>query len=434
MKFTMKKQAEDTVPGKYWNRIEKKLWLGTLLCGCTMLYAARTVMPLCVVTMSQEFSWDKTDTGAVLSAFFWGYTMTQVLGGYISDRIGGDTVLTTAAVGWALLTFWTPHLLYLSSSKSLTLAIVVASRVIMGCLQGVHYPSMTSILTNKVPEASRSLGYAFAASGSYVGALFCGSAGSYLLEHWGWQSPFYGIGFLAMAWVLFMRYYLIAKQRRKAKVLSVETMAPVAAPHDIGPVPWLLFFKSPPFWAVLVAHFCGNNAFFILLSWLPTYFKENYPDGKGWVYNVMPWLVAIPASVFSGWWADSLIQKGHDLTFVRKLMETIALGGMGLFLLVVSYIQHYEIALFCMAGAMTCWGFHTSGVLVNTQDLAPKYSGSVFGIMNTVGAIPGFLGVYIVGHILETTHSWAAVFTQTSIICYVGLAVYILFGSARKLV
>ena len=51
-----------------------------------------------------------------------------------------------------------------------------------------------------------------------------------------------------MAWVLFIRYYLIAKQRRKANVLSVETMAPVTQAKDIGPVPWLLFFKSSSFW------------------------------------------------------------------------------------------------------------------------------------------------------------------------------------------
>ena len=34
-------------------------------------------------------------------------------------------------------------------------------------------------------------------------------------------------------------------------------------------------------------------------------------------------------------------------------------------------------------------GFHNSACIVNPQDLAPKHSGSVFGIMNAAGAIPG---------------------------------------------
>lgn len=49
-----------------------------------------------------------------------------------------------------------------------------------------------------------------------------------------------------------------------------------------------IFMKSLPppkkcvfdFRSLLVGHFCENNAFYILLSWLPTYFHENFPDAK----------------------------------------------------------------------------------------------------------------------------------------------------------
>lgn len=34
-------------------------------------------------------------------------------------------------------------------------------------------------------------------------------------------------------------------------------------------------------------------------------------------------------------------------------------------------------------------GFHNNAVIVNPQDIAPAHSGSVFGLMNTFGAIPG---------------------------------------------
>jgi ACS family sodium-dependent inorganic phosphate cotransporter-like MFS transporter 9 len=34
-------------------------------------------------------------------------------------------------------------------------------------------------------------------------------------------------------------------------------------------------------------------------------------------------------------------------------------------------------------------GFHNCSVLANPQDLAPKHSGSILGIMNAAGAIPG---------------------------------------------
>ena len=74
--------------------------------------------------------------GSMLSAFFWGYTMTQVAGGYLSDRIGGDRVMTVSVVGWSLLTFWTPWLVYIYPDKATLLSFIVFTRVVMGCLQG----------------------------------------------------------------------------------------------------------------------------------------------------------------------------------------------------------------------------------------------------------------------------------------------------------
>ena len=76
--------------------------------------------------------------GAVLGAFYWGYAVTQILGGYLGDRFGGDIVMSTAAVGWTILGFWTPLLPYFGSSPESILVIMVFSRVLMGILQGLY--------------------------------------------------------------------------------------------------------------------------------------------------------------------------------------------------------------------------------------------------------------------------------------------------------
>lgn len=36
------------------------------------------------------------------------------------------------------------------------------------------------------------------------------------------------------------------------------------------------------------------------------------PSAQGWVFNVVPWLVAIPASVLSGFLSDHLISQGES--------------------------------------------------------------------------------------------------------------------------
>jgi cytoskeletal protein RodZ len=44
-------------------------------------------------------------------------------------------------------------------------------------------------------------------------------------------------------------------------------------PAKPGSVPWGQFFRSPPVWAVTVAHFCFNWGYYTLLAWLPSYFE-----------------------------------------------------------------------------------------------------------------------------------------------------------------
>ncbi|XP_062609999.1 voltage-gated purine nucleotide uniporter SLC17A9-like [Saccostrea cucullata] len=426
------------VEGKYWTRAERKQWASGLFIGCAVLYACRTVTPLCVSAMAKEMGWDKTQSGSVLSSFFWGYTMTQFLGGYLADKIGGDVILPIVAVFWSMITFWTPQLVNLSTDKNLTIQIIVVSRVFLGMFQGFHYPSFSSIMSRKVSDQERSFTYSFICSGSHFGTLLCGSIGSILLESFGWQSVFYFVGLCSILWMLCMRYLIIERHRRKylqppTLTVSDNTVLAEKFPEKKS-VPWLMLFVKPAFWSLLVGHFCENNAFYILLSWLPTYFHENFPDAKGWVFNVVPWVVTMLSSIFGGWLADYMLSKGWSVTFVRKFIESIALCGTATALVLLSYTSTYGSALVLMAIAVMCCGFHNSGILVNPQDIAPTHAGSVFGIMNMAGAVPGFVGVYLAGHVLEATKSWGAVFNQTAGVCMFGWLVFMIFGTGKRIV
>jgi ACS family sodium-dependent inorganic phosphate cotransporter len=43
-------------------------------------------MSVAVIPMARDLGWSATDRGLVASAFFWGYSLTQVPAGYISTR------------------------------------------------------------------------------------------------------------------------------------------------------------------------------------------------------------------------------------------------------------------------------------------------------------------------------------------------------------
>eukprot|EP00058_Branchiostoma_floridae_P006267 XP_002591755.1 hypothetical protein BRAFLDRAFT_123519 [Branchiostoma floridae] len=122
---------------RYWKRTEKRQWVLAYFIGNAILYASRAAMPVCVPAIAKEFSWDKTVSGSVLSVFFWGYASTQVLGGYLSDRFGGEVISMVAAVGWSTITLLYPQLLYLFSSHDTCIRFVILCRILHGACQGV---------------------------------------------------------------------------------------------------------------------------------------------------------------------------------------------------------------------------------------------------------------------------------------------------------
>ena len=53
-------------------------------------------------------------------------------------------------------------------------------------------------------------------------------------------------GFVSVSWLIFLRYYLIARDRRRLRMLEIREEGPK---HKEQPaVPWLTLFKSTAFW------------------------------------------------------------------------------------------------------------------------------------------------------------------------------------------
>lgn len=117
-------------------------------------------------------------------------------------------------------------------------------------------------------------------SGSALGTLLTGILGSFILDYFGWQMAFRIIGFLGIAWALMMRFYTMSTDRNRIINLSMPNRLCTTNAGASDSVPWLLLFRQSSFWAMVIAHACQNNCFFVLLSWLPTYFHEGYPLAK----------------------------------------------------------------------------------------------------------------------------------------------------------
>ncbi|KAK5895349.1 hypothetical protein CesoFtcFv8_011946 [Champsocephalus esox] len=407
---------------KLWPRPLAQKWTVMLFLGTCLLFCARMAMPICSVSMAASFHWSKIDSGLVLGAFFWGYCFTQILGGHISDKVGGERVLFVSAASWSLITAVTPLLAHLGSH---TLALMTLARFLMGLTQGVFFPSLASLCSQRVLEGERGFLMSAMNSGANLGALTAGGMGSLMLEEYGWESLFYSIGALAGLWALVVWLCLLK---------GVEALPRPKDPKDPqwSLSRWLSLVKKPPVWAMIFAHMCLSSSSFTLLSWLPTYFKESFPHASGWVYNVVPWAVAIPSALAGGYFSDVLIRRGYGVSLVRKIMQFFAMGVSSMFIILLSGDVSFPSAVTFISAAIGLSNLSSGGVTVNVQDLTPSCAGALYGFMNMMGAFMGLVFVSLSGFLIEVTLSWATVFSLISLVNVSGLAVFIVFGDARR--
>lgn len=406
-----------------WSRPLARKWFAVLFLGTCLLYCARMAMPICAVTMASTFHWSKIDTGVVLGGFFWGYCITQILGGYVSDKIGGERVLLMSAVSWGVITAVTPLLSKLSSRA---LFLMTAARFLMGLLQGVFFPSLASLCSYRVVKAERGFLMSTLSSGTYLGTLVAGGLGSLLLENYGWEKLFYCIGFLSSLWAFLVWHFLVrGKEIPKQKQMNSSSYQ--------SKTRWLSYILKPPVWAMIIAHMCSASYFYVLLSWLPTYFEESFPNAKGGVYNTVPWIAAIPSSLVGGWASDFLISKAHPVVYVRKLMQFIGMGVPVVFMLPMCNTVTLSTAVTLTTVAIAATTFVSGGVSVNVHDLTPSCAGALYGFMNMMGALSGVVSVSLAGYLIEVTQTWATVFSLVALINAIGLGIYLYFGDAQRL-
>ncbi len=407
--------------------------VGLCFSATFICYIDRVNISIAIIPMAAELDWSPSTQGTVLSSFFIGYLLTQIVGGRLADRFGGKAVLGIGVLLWSLFTMLTPP------AAALGFAVLLAARIGMGMGEAVTFPSVYTLYARWVPLEERARSMALNNSGIPLGTVFALIVTPIIVATFGWEWAFYAFGAVGVIWFAVWQTKTAASPDQHPHISAdeqvhiAERSTPAGAP---GSAPAIReFLKHPSVWAIIVAHFCNNWSLYVLLSWLPTFVNKGLGvdfAAVGW-YTMIPHIASFVFLNVAGNVADRLIRSGMDITRVRKLMQTIGFGGTSIALLIVGEVDSAPMAIAVMSIGSAIGAFVTGGFVVNHMDIAPRSAGTLMGITNTAGTIPGIIGVYVSGLILEATGSWALVFQVTAGVTLFGLVFYLIFGSGKRL-
>jgi ACS family sodium-dependent inorganic phosphate cotransporter len=400
--------------------------------ACCVAYTDRVNISVAAVAMREELGWSQTEKGLVLSAFFVGYMLFMIAAGWLASRYGGKVVLGLAVVAWSAFTLLTPV------AASSSLRVLVATRIAMGIGEAAMFPAIVELYTRWIPVGERARAVARMLSGIPIGTV-----GGLLLTGWivgrtHWSMAFYAFGVLGLAWALAW-FALVHNDPATDPRVGREERA-LLAPEALGAgaaaslPPWRLL-RYRAVWAMFAAHFATTWTLYVLLSWLPSYFRDVQGIGvaSAGLLSAAPWLTMFIATNAAAVASDRMLRRGADLTSTRKRMQAIALLGSAAFLLVTRDVHSPALALALLCGATGALGFAWSGYAPNGLDLAPRHAAVLVGVSNTLATLPGIVGVALSGWLVEVTGTYAAAFVLTAAVSVAGAVVYQLGFDAQPI-
>jgi ACS family sodium-dependent inorganic phosphate cotransporter len=198
--------------------------------------------------------------------------------------------------------------------------------------------------------------------------------------------------------------------------------------------PFRLLFSKIPTWAIIVANVTNNWGYFVLLSWMPVYFKTVFNVNlkqAAW-FSAIPWASMAFAGYLAGACSDFLIQSGYTVTLVRKIMQSIGFLGPGLALLALNAAQSPTIAAAWLTAALSLSSFCQAGFLLNMQEIAPQYAGVLHGITNTIGTFAAIVSTIGTGYFVQWLGSFQCFLTLTAVLYFVTTIFWNLYATGER--
>ncbi|MCG8157830.1 MFS transporter [Brenneria goodwinii] len=420
-------------------RPTKRRYLTLLMIFITVVicYVDRANLAVASAHIQVEFGISKAQMGYIFSAFAWTYTLCQIPGGWLLDRVGSKLTYFIAIMGWSIAT--------LLQGFATGLASLIGLRAVTGLFEAPAFPTNNRMVTSWFPEQERASAVGFYTSGQFVGLAFLTPLLIWVQEVLSWHWVFIITGAIGTIWALI--WHFVYQPPKKSKgVNSAELeyikagggMIDGDAPSEkktrlsLSSADWKLVFNRKLV-GVYVGQFAVTSTLWFFLTWFPNYLtqEKNISALTAGFMTVVPFLAAFVGVLLSGFVADKLVRSGKSIGFARKtpiicglLISTCIMGA--------NYTNDPVWIMTLMAVAFFGNGF-ASITWSLVSSLAPiRLIGLTGGVFNFVGGLGGITVPLVIGYLAQD-YGFAPALTYIAAVALIGALSYIfLVGDVKR--
>ncbi|CAA2102190.1 putative sulfoacetate transporter SauU [Methylobacterium bullatum] len=362
----------------------------------------------------KDLGLSNTQFGLILSAFAYPYAIFQVIGGSVGDKFGARRTLLVCGLIWASATILTGMV---GGLISLFLA-----RVLLGFGEGATFPTATRAMQNWTAPGKRGFAQGITHAFARLGNAVAPPIVAFLIYQFGWRIGFVILGVASFAWVV-VWYLYFRDDPKDHPAITPEELAVLPPPSKVGAqqnVPWgRLTRRMLP---VTLTYFCYGWTLWLFLGWLPSFFKLNYGlDLKNSaLFASGVFFAGVVGDTLGGVFSDRILKRTGDLKLARLSVIVIGFLGAAASLTGVFFTRDLTLVALLLSS-----GFFFAELVIGPiwsvpMDIAPKYSGTAAGLMNTGSAVAAIISPIVFGMIVDMTGSWTLPFVGSIGLCLLG--------------
>jgi sugar phosphate permease len=407
----------------------KGRWYILLLISAMYLitYLDRVNISTAAPLISKEFGFNNITMGYIFSAFAWSYALFQVPGGWLSDRFGARSVLSTLVAYWSAMTAAT------GLAFSATSFIVV--RFLFGVGEAGAFPGATRAMQLWYPRSERGFVQGITHSASRAGAALAPPFVLLIMLNLNWRWAFVICGAIGVLWSIWwgLSYRNLPEDHGMVNRAELESIRGLDASGAINPpliqkqtqVPWAKLLRSANMWAIMCAYFTYVYCLWIFLTWLTKYLIDvrHFTLLQGGLLASLPLWAGVIGDTGGGLATDWLLKRTGSARIARRSVAITGLLGCAVFITPAALTEDAMTAVICLTISMFFLECTIGPSWAVPMDTGGKYSGTVSGMMNMAGNTGAAISPIVFGYLAQGGN-WEAPFIVAAALLVVGSGIW----------
>lgn len=375
--------------------------LGFLCLSAAIAYVHRAAIsvPAQEIADNLQFTNLATGMGNVQSAFYFGYALLQLPGGWFADKVGSRTAVAFFCALWSTFTF----LCGFATSETALLWMWG----LMGATQAGAFPSATKAIGQLFPDTERARASGLLACGMGIGGALAPALTGYALvkltpwaEEWNvfrWRLLLFVYAIPGILWTL---VFLLTVPKSQ---LPNRT-----ATRQHSPIQWGKLVTSVPLALLCSQQFLRAAAMVFFLTWFPTFLQQTRGVTlvQSGVLTSIAGIGGVLGSLLGGFVSDWLLMKTGNSRLSRQGLAVLGMSLCSGLIVASGLVSSVNLSVGLIALGAFCATFGGVSGYTVAINFGGRHVATVFSTMNMCGNFGASAFPAAAGWLVATTGNW----------------------------